>query len=396
MREMNSLQRKGLINGGIAAVITFVIGTAVVAATDGGSVLEPVTASPSSAPSPVPACEPSWEVVPSANVAETPVTLQGVVALTAGEAWAVGSAGDPEQPSDVVVQSWNGVEWSNVEAPSPGSFINELAAVDASGPNDVWAVGRTSSGFGESPLVLHYDGTSWAEVQVPDEIDGHLNDVAAVSPADVWAVGSVGDPAASLERALVLHWNGATWENVDVHRAIGGGKALLRDIHAVSPTDLWVVGYHHNDQPLILRFDGQAWSDSETEIPGELNAIEGFTTGEAWAVGTPIQRFNGTAWTESDTIRGDTVLADVTAVSALDVWTVGWRPAGAEGAVRVAVARWDGQRWKFVDGPPVGGSDALTAVDALPDGTVLAVGTKDVDTGRRTLAVRGATCVEPG
>jgi hypothetical protein len=392
---MNSLQRKGLINGGIAAAITFVIGTAVVAATDESPVLEPIVASPTESASPTPTCEPSWELVPSANVPETPVTLSGITALSASEAWAVGSAGDPLEPSDVVIERWDGVEWTNVEAPSPGVFINELRGVDASGPNDVWAVGRTSSGFGGSPLVLHYDGTDWLNVPLPAEVDGTMNDVAAISPSDVWVVGFVGDPAASLERAVVLHWDGQLWAVVDVQRAIGGGKALLRDIDAVSATDLWVVGYQHN-QPLILRFDGEAWSKSATEIPGELTAIEGFTTGEAFAVGAPIQRFNGTAWTESATIRGETALVDVAGVAATDIWSVGSRPAGNAGSVRIAVVRWNGQRWAFVDGPPVGGNDVLTAVDALPDGTVLGVGYKDVETGRRTLAMRGVTCVSGG
>ena len=392
---MNPLQRKGLINGGIAAAITFVIGTAVVAATEGGPNLEPVVASPTGSPSPIPTCTSSWELVPSSNVPETPVTLLGVSALSPSEAWAVGSTGDPLEPSDVMIQRWDGVEWTIVEAPSPGAFINELRAVDAYGPNDVWAVGRTSSGFGESPLALRFDGTAWLEVGMPDEVDGSLNDVAAIAPNDVWVVGSVGDPAASLERALVLHWDGQLWEEFDVQGTVGGGKAMLRDIDAVSSTDVWVVGYQHN-QPLILRFDGQAWSKSKTEVPGELSAVKAFTTGEAFAVGTPIQRFNGTAWTESSTIRGDTVLVDVAAVGATDIWSVGSRPAEEVGTSRIAVVRWNGQRWEFVDGPSVGGNDALTAVDALTDGTVLAVGTKNVETGRRTLGVRGVTCLPIG
>jgi hypothetical protein len=390
---LNALQRRGLINGGIAAAITFVLGSAIVTATEDRSLPEPPGPVPTSSPSPTgPPCVPSWNLVPSANVPETSVTLTGVTALSAAEAWAVGAAGDPLEPSAVVVQRWNGVEWTLVEAPSPGSFINELRGVDASGPNDVWAVGRTSSGFGTSPLALRFDGTAWTEVELPEDLDGVLNDVVALAPNDVWAVGFVGDPAASLERALVLHYDGALWAEVDVKPAIGGGKAMLHDVDGVSPTDLWVVGYQHN-QPLILRFDGQSWSKSPTEVRGRLAAIEGFTTGGAIAVGTPIQRFDGQAWVEDETIRGQTALADVAAVGETDVWAVGSRPAGVEGAVRIAVVRWDGARWRFVDGPPVGGSDALTAVEALPDGTILAVGTKDVEEGRRTLAVRGATCL---
>jgi len=392
---VNTVRRRGLINGAIAAGITFVIGTALVAAMSNRADREPVVASPTSSPSPTPGCEPSWEVVPSENVPETPVTLLGVTAVAAGEAWAVGSVGDPAQPSAVEIQRWDGAGWARAEAPSPGSFINELRGVDASEPNDVWAVGRTSSGFGEAPLVLRFDGTAWTEVEVPDEVDGVLNDVAALAPNDVWAVGSVGDPAASLERALVLHWDGAVWAIVDVRRAIGGGKALLRDIDAVSPTDLWVVGYQHN-QPLVLRFDGQAWSKSGTEVPGDLAAIEAFATSEVWGIGTPIQRFDGTGWTEFTTIRGDTALAGAAAVGVQDIWAVGSRPAGEEGQLRAAVVRWNGQRWLFVDGPPVGGSDALAAVTALPDGTVLGVGTKELETGRRPLAIRGRTCSPAG
>ena len=57
--------------------------------------------------------------------------------------------------------------------------------------------------------------------------------------------------------------------------------------------------------------------------------------------------------------------------------------------------RYAGRRWVPVEGPSIPGSDALTAIDALPDGTILAVGTKDVEAGRRTLAIRGATCPPP-
>ena len=166
---------------------------------------------------------------------------------------------------------------------------------------------------------------------------------------------------------------------------------MLRDVDAVSPTDLWVVGYQQN-RPLILRFNGLAWSKSETPVPGELAAVEAFATSEVWAIGTPIQHFDGTAWAEAATIPDEATLTDVAAVGGADLWSVGSRPAGEVGAARVAVVRWDGQTWRFVGGPPVGGSDVLNAVDALPDGTVLAVGTRDLQTGRRTLAILGSTC----
>ena len=297
----------------------------------------------------------------------------------------------PTRPTAVAIQRWDGDRWLAVAGPSPGTTLNELRAVDASEPNDVWAVGRTSSGFGEQPLVLHYDGTEWSDVELPSEIDGVLNGVAAISPADVWAVGSVGDPAASLEQALVLHWDGTAWADVEMGRATGGGKSALVDVEGVSSTDVWAVGYHHF-QPLILRFDGEAWSRSPTEIRGTLHAIEVFAPSEVWAVGTPIQRFDGETWTESPITGGDAELVDVAAIGGLDIWAVGSRPSKEPGTTRAAVYRYGDRGWVPVEGPSVAGSDALSAVDALPDGTLLAVGWKDVDLERETLAIRGTTC----
>ena len=118
------------------------------AATGEGLPEAPVT-SPTPSTSPPPVCTPLWEIVPSADRGDLPITLNGVVALSASEAWAVGAAGDPLAPSSTSIQRWDGAAWTAVNAPSPGSERNGLLGVDAAGPNEVWAVGRTSSGFGD-------------------------------------------------------------------------------------------------------------------------------------------------------------------------------------------------------------------------------------------------------
>ena len=391
-REVNDVRRRGLINASIAALATFAIGSAVVLATDGSTEGAASAPSPSPSATTLPPCTPTWEVVRSSNRSEEPTTLLGVTAVTASEAWAVGGIGqDPDAPTAITIQRWDGGKWSPVEAPSPGSFVNELRGIDAAEPNDVWAVGRSDSGSGDEPLVLHYDGTDWLESELPPELHGVLNGVAAVSPTDVWAVGFTGDDELSLERALVLHWDGTAWASVEVGRTIGGGRAALEDIEAVSPTDLWAVGYHHF-QPAIIRFNGKAWSNSPTDIKGAVHDVEAFATSQAWAVGMPVQEFDGTTWSEAPMARSEADLVAVGAVGGQDIWAVGTQPGKQEGTTSSAVYRYGGHRWAPVDGPTVPGSDALTAVDALPDGTVLAVGYKDVESGRRTLAIKGATC----
>jgi hypothetical protein len=109
-------------------------------------------------------------------------------------------------------------------------------------------------------------------------------------------------------------------------------------------------------------------------------------------VGTPIQRFDGETWTETPIARGEAELVDVAAIGGLDIWAVGSRPSKDLGTTRAAVYRYGDRGWVPVEGPSIAGSDALSAVDALPDGTLLAVGWKDVGLERETLAIRGTSC----
>jgi hypothetical protein len=392
--ELSPLQRRALINAGLASLTTLVVGLSVLAVARGGDEGGGSIASPTGATSPSPrppACEPTWEVVGSANPGDLPADLRDLTVIAASEAWAVGSSGDPESPDLVLIERWDGSAWTAEQGPSPGSETNELLSVDSSEPNDVWAVGRTASGFGDRPLILHFDGSEWSVATPPSDVTGVLTGVAAVAPDDVWAVGFSGDPDVSLERAFVIHWDGASWTLAETGRALGNGRSALNDVNALSPDDVWAAGRIAN-RPLTIRSDGSRWTRIETEVPGVANAIEPVGPAEAWLVGSPIQRFDGTSWSKAANVRRDGVLASVASVSPTDVWAVGLRPGG-EDNTRSLVLRWDGEGWHPVKGPGVPGSDALRAIEALPDGTILGVGYRDVEAGRRTLTIRGTTCV---
>ncbi len=392
--SLDPLRRRALINGGIATAVTLVVGFGILAgvqALDDGNLAAPASPSPTATTPPPPVCTPVWELVQSADPGDLSNWLSGVTLLSPGEAWAVGGSGDPAATVEVLIERWDGIAWTAEEGPSPGSQRNELRAVDAVGPNDVWAVGRTASGFGDRPLVLHYDGTDWLDMPLPDEVTGVLDGVAAVAADDVWAVGYAGDPALSLEHSLALHWDGQLWAVVEAGRAVGSGRSALRDVEALAADDLWAVGYLHS-QPLIVHFDGADWSRSETEVAGVTNAIEPLTPADAWAVGAPLQHFDGTTWAEVEGVHPGGELLAVAAVGPSDVWAVGVLPLKTEGSSRALVLRFDGRRWKAVEGSSIPGSEALTGIDALPDGTVLAVGYRDVEAGRRTLSISGTTC----
>ena len=395
--DLDPLRRRALVNGAIASVVTLILGLTLQAlfGGDGDGVGTDGRATTSSSPTPTtPTCVPTWEVVQSADPDEIPHTLTGVTALSAAEAWAVGSSGDALSPDAVLLERWDGNAWTAEQGPSPGSETNGLSSVDASEPNDVWAVGTTSDGFGDRPLVLHYDGTTWLEVPPPPDVTGVLSGVEAIAPNDVWVVGTTGDVATAQNRALVLHWDGELWANVDLGRAAGTGASLLNDVAAVDRDEIWAVG-ELRGRPLIIRSDGRRWERLETEVRGVTNAVEPVARDAVWAVGVPIHRYDGEAWDLGANVRRDGLLFGVAAVSPTDVWAVGVRP-GKGTITRALVLRYDGERWEPVSGSTIPGSEALLGIDALPDGTVLAVGYRDVRETRRTLAIRGDTCVSDG
>jgi hypothetical protein len=388
----SDLQRRALLNALVAGGVTMLVGFLLVAAFGGGGPV-PI-ASPSATSTPVVSCTPSWETVPSPDPEDGGSLLLGVSAIAADDAWAVGGTGDPVEPTRTLAIRWNGAEWDAVGTPNAGAVANRFDAVDALSPDAAWAVGRSSDGVGDAPLVAVWDGAAWGLQPLPGELgEGALTGVTALSTTDVWAAGYTGDPVAANERALLLHWDGTRWGRERIAPAIiGGGRSLLRSIAAVGPTDIWAVGYQRN-RPALMHFDGTAWIRSNTDLEGRLDALGVVAPGDAWAVGTIVADLTGEEWAEYSQVREGSSLSSVSAVSAADVWAVGARSGKAEGEMKALVLRFNGGDWQPVAGESISGSETLTGVSALSDGTLLAVGYRDAGGRRSTLVLRGTTCI---
>ena len=119
-----------------------------------------------------------------------------------------------------------------------------------------------------------------------------------------------------------------------------------------------------------------------------LNEVAAVSATDAWAVGTScysektlVERWNGSSWrivpspsflTGGDGIQNE--LYGVAAVSATDVWAVGFYEA-ASGAYQTLALHWNGSAWKVVPSPnPSQTVNVLTAVAAVGPGDIWAVG----------------------
>jgi hypothetical protein len=320
-----------------------------------------------------------WSVVPSPNTQHTLNVLSGVAAASPNDIWAVGYATDSGPnpnfspflvDTHTLIEHWNGSQWSIVPSPNPGmpvallpgvvTTLNVLNGVAAVSPNNVWAVGYSVINMTNNQassqqvllldaLIEHWDGRHWSVVKSPATgfFTNTLNGVMAISANNIWAVGfSFGTPNGFTQDPLIEHWDGSRWSIVQ-NPDTGSPYNSLTSIAAVSPTDIWAVGWSnqfgissHAAQTLIEHWDGSRW--------------------------TIVQSPN-------DAFANNNQLFQVVAVSNTDVWAVGAAPRSYPEQGTALIEHWDGSQWSIVQGqnPGRNGSNFLTGVTLVPNSNQL-------------------------
>src|SRR5207249_3566210 len=126
----------------------------------------------------------SWSIVPSPSPASANNALNAVVALSANNVWAVGYYNADGYHGQTLVEHWDGSAWSVVPSPNVGSSstTNALWGVAAVSGSDIWAVGLyiTSTNY-YLTLVEHWDGVNWTIVPSPSPGTTNNNLVSAAA-----------------------------------------------------------------------------------------------------------------------------------------------------------------------------------------------------------------------
>lgn len=180
--------------------------------------------------------------------------------------WAVGSvrygvpSGVGRDYSQPLIERWNGSAWQVIASPAlpAGALAGGLRSVVALSAGDAWAVGEyTASDHTIRTLIAHWNGYAWAIAPSPDEW-GSLSGVAATGARDVRAVGYHQTGAeGSAQIGIVERWNGATWSVTESPTPQGVTHSSLDAITADGAGGYWAVGYYPNAdsvaQALIAR-----------------------------------------------------------------------------------------------------------------------------------------------
>jgi hypothetical protein len=159
----------------------------------------------------------------------------------------------------------------------------------------------------------------------------------------------------------------------------------------VSPTDIWTVGFEftfaNGYLPLTEHWDGTSWRRFPVPTLPDytfLYGVDAVSADDVWAVGyqsvqttsRPLTlHWDGSSWAiVPSPTTNDGFLQGVAAVSSDDVWAVGHRNVGDR--VVTLTLHWDGATWSTVRTPTLPGA-ACQLFGAAPDrtGNVWAVGT---------------------
>ena len=370
---------------------------------------------------------PQYQPLPPQGIEPGTYPLNGALNAIAGagasDVWAVGQYAKSGGPSQTLTEHWDGSSWSIVPAPDVSGLTTQgvgdvLDGVSVLSATDAWAVGYTDlnpSPSTSSTLTMHWDGSAWKIIPAPDlsPSDG-LVAVSALSPNDIWAVGSlsVGLTFGAYYAPLIEHWNGSAWSAGTIPSAgfdpltptaaatagalTSSGQppnllgVALTGVDAISPTNVWAVGYFTPDsaspaildQPFTAHWNGSTWTpvaapdqyvaQLHREASDYLSAVSGTAGTGLWAVGaaapqgTVALHSSGISWQQSVSSPRAGLYGAFNAVGVVDqtdVWAVG-----------SSISRWDGKSWVTtytIDGRTV---DPLEAVAAISAGDVWMVG----------------------
>jgi hypothetical protein len=319
--------------------------------------------------------------------------LSGVYCTARRNCWAVGLHADGSGPILSQALHWNGTTWHKVTVPNPGGTgagdSSEVTAVRCAAASECWAVGLYQKNSG--PVLaemLRWNGKKWSAMAVPQPAGtgktalNQLTDVTCIAARNCWAAGYFGKSGSGTLN-LVLHWNGTKWKRVRVPEAGGASKQAdneLNGIRCPTTSRCLAVGSYStgsgSNQAFnqVLTWNGRSWTAQRLPNPGSgtpdyQNTLLGIGCGAkaaCWAVGTreptndahrvlnQVLHWNGHSWSRQlitqpggTTSPAQNELAGITCTTARNCWAVGFDGAFS----RNQAQHWNGKHWVLVHTP---------------------------------------------
>ncbi|NIO29118.1 MAG: hypothetical protein GTO29_11265 [Candidatus Latescibacteria bacterium] len=188
-------------------------------------------------------------------------------------------------PSLVLVRLYDIVHWDGAtwRGSDPSGRFWDIWGIS---PNDLYVVGQILGVPTEDPIILHYDGSDWSPMPVP-EMSDNLYGVWGASFNDVYAVGY---------RGTILHYDGFSWSLAEPVTA-----SSLFGIYGSGPSDIYAVG----ENKKILHFDGSNWTSAWEDKPVCIEAAwaESISRIAGYCRKRSIYIYDNNQWRESFAVK---------------------------------------------------------------------------------------------
>jgi hypothetical protein len=322
----------------------------------------------------------SWSVVSSPNPSgSTESILFGVSCTSSTACIAVGTSHESSGLETGFAETWNGSSWNLSATPQPsGATAFHFRAVACSAANACTAVGSyTTSAGTESVLVERWNGSEWSIESAPGPSGALVSAFTSVSCVSAKVCVAVGDSFSTSGTTLAERWNGKEW----LIQATPNTTNFLNRLEGVSCSSskaCTAVGTNVGST-LIERWNGSEWT-IQTSANGTLGgnrlaAVSCPSTKACTAVGnifsdfaTPPRFSLAESWTGSEwmlqTTAGpsgetESALGAVSCVTPKVCTSTGWVTTSLGRVPETLANVWNGTGWSLESTPNAGESSEL-------------------------------------
>jgi hypothetical protein len=271
-----------------------------------------------------------------------------------------------------LAEAWHGARWVITREPGvlPSALNEELNGVSCVSTTDCLAAGFAMSSFVDSPIVVKWNGRSWAMTVPPmpaGGADGELAGVSCASARSCVAVGEYDTLAGTGTQFLLMDtWNGSKWQARGLPGPAGTVDPALGGVACPSVSLCVAVGTADTatgSVAVAATWRGSRWTlqklpvPSGTSDPG-VGAVACASTTRCFAVGGAAGKggtalalalsWNGRTWkpmTFRAAAAGKQSLTSISCWSTLGCIAVGGTALTGDGGTMVAY-RWTGAAWQ--------------------------------------------------
>jgi hypothetical protein len=322
------------------------------------------------------ASAPGWRITQVFSRKDFPISLTGISADSAKDAWAV----EWDNPV-LTLEHWNGQKWQSVAASAAFSGGDSDSVIEASSASDVWTFPTISAATSLRQYGLRWNGHSWTTFNFKNLA---VWEAAAFGLDNAWVFGErPGNPTpAGYGPGYASHFNGSGWKQFSFPGAVIGTASLAgNDIWAVSA--LAKTGSYE-----ALHWNGGKWGTLAIPVlpavkkdPWVVNAFAATGRTDVWVkeslavnrgsgvgpAGMMLLHWNGKKWSVADRVS-NWYLEGLTPDGHGGFWMVGHRPTTVGSpAFDAYIAHFSRGKWTFQAAPAKSGyADVVGSITAIP------------------------------